>query len=144
MFQLHSVTGRIFIGLVSILFLSLIGWALTQIYYLPFGAFFGLGTILLFVLMGLTLGLVGIFDRHPIFGFKMHWWIRGPVVGFLFTLAYILLSYDSIVALLQSPLLSWMGFYSPFWVLIDGTLIGLLIGWAETHFAGEGSELPLQ
>jgi len=105
---------------------------------------FGLGTLLVFVLMGLTLGLVGIFDRHPVFGFPMRWWIRGAVAGFLFTLMYILLSHDSLEVIMQSNIVSWTGLSSPFWTLIDGVIIGLFMGYMETKFAGQGSNLPLK
>lgn len=88
--------------------------------------------------------MVGMFDYHPILGFKMHWWIRGAVAGFLFMLMYILLSYTSLEVVMASTLVSWTGLSSPFWALIDGTVIGLVVGFLETKIADEGSSLPLK
>lgn len=118
--------------------------ALSPIFGFSLVSMFGFGTLLLFVMMGATLGLVGIFDTHPIFGFKMRWWNRGAVIGFIFTLLYVLLSYESIQVIMQSNVVAWTGLISPFWVLLDGVLIGLFMGWMETKFAGEGSNLPLK
>ncbi|MAJ97012.1 MAG: hypothetical protein CMI56_00150 [Parcubacteria group bacterium] len=143
MFKIHSIAGRMFIGIIIGLVVGIL--AIVMLPTLGFSLFsmFGFGTLLVFILMGLTLGLVGMFDRHPVFGFSMRWWIRGAVAGFLFTLMYILLGYSSLEVVMASNLVSWMGFSSPFWALIDGILIGLFMGWMETKFAGEGSSLPL-
>ncbi len=144
MFKIHSVTGRMFIGVIIGTIVGVLSIALLPMFGFPLFSMFGFGTLITFVMMGFTLGLVGMFDYHPILGFKMRWWLRGAVAGFIFTLMYILLGYDSINIIMQSNLVSWMGFSSPFWVLIDGTCIGLIMGYAETKFAGEGSTLPLE
>jgi len=144
MFKIHSVTGRMFIGVSIGAVIGVLSIALLPMFGFPLFSMFGFGTLITFVMMGFTLGLVGMFDRHPILGFKMRWWIRGTVAGFIFTLMYILLGYDSLNIIMQSNLVSWMGFSSPFWALIDGTVIGLIMGYAETKIAGEGSALPLE
>ncbi len=144
MFKIHSVTGRIAIGVAIGLVVGVLTIALSPTFGLPIFSMFGFGTLILFVMMGFTIGLVGMFDRHPILGFKMRWWIRGSVAGFIFTLMYILLSYSSLEVIMQSSLVSWVGLSSPFWCLIDGMVIGLLMAYMETKFAGEGSQLPLE
>ena len=140
---MHSITGRMFIGVLIGLAVGILTIFALPVFGFPLFSMFGIGTLMVFILMGLTLGLVGMFDRHPVFGFTMRWWIRGMVAGFLFTLMYILLGYSSLEVIMESSIVSWMGLSSPFWALIDGTLIGLFMGWMETKFAGEGSSLPL-
>jgi len=144
MFKIHSVTGRMFIGVMVGVVVGILSIAVLPMFGFPIFSMFGFGTLMIFVMMGFTLGLVGMFDSHPILGFKMRWWVRGAVAGFIFTLMYILLSYESINIVMKSNLVAWMGLESPFWVLIDGTTIGLVMGYLETKFAGEGSALPLQ
>lgn len=144
MFKIHSVAGRVFIGIIIGLIVGIISIAVSPIFGFPLLSMFGFGTLITFVMMGFTLGLVGMFDYHPVFGFKMRWWIRGPVAGFIFTLMYILLSYETLEVIMQSNIVSWMGLSSPFWALLDGITIGLIMGWMETKFAGEGSSLPLE
>jgi hypothetical protein len=144
MFQLHSVTGRIaigkgiglIVGIVSMTFLPSFGFSVFSM--------FGFGTLLVFVLMGAMIGFMGQFDRHPVLDFKMTWWMRGAVVGFVFMLMYILLSYASLETIMQSNIVSWMGLSSPFWALIDGVIIGALMGFIETKVAGDGPMLPLK
>jgi len=144
MFKIQSVTGRMFIGVMTGLIIGALVITLSPIFGFPLFSMFGFGTLITFVLMGITLGLMGMFDHHPIFGFKMQWWIRGAVAGFLFTLMYILLSHDSLEVVMQSNVVSWTGLSSPFWALIDGVTIGLFMGYMETKFAGQGSSLPLK
>ncbi|MFC1614985.1 hypothetical protein ACFL22_00300 [Patescibacteria group bacterium] len=144
MFKINSITGRIFVGTLIGLAIGIITMAISPTFGFPIFSTFGFGTLMLFVMMGLTLGLVGMFDRHPIFGYKMRWWIRGTVAGFLFTLIYILLGYDSIEVIMKSNIVSWTGLSSPFWALIDGVVLGLFMAWMETKIAGEGSNLPLK
>lgn len=144
MFKIHSVTGRMFIGVIIGAIVGVLSIAFLPMFGFPLFSMFGFGTLITFVMMGFTLGLVGMFDNHPILGFKMTWWLRGPIAGFIFTLMYILLSYDSMTVIMQSGIVSWTGLSSPFWGLIDGTCIGLLMGYMETKIAGEGSALPLE
>lgn len=144
MFQIHSITGRMFIGISSGFAVGILAMLLSPSFGFSVLSAFGVGTLITFVLMGLTIGLIGMFDYHPILGFKMRWWIRGSVAAFLFALMYILLGYDTIATIIHSNLVAWTGLTSPFWVLCDGITIGLIVAWLETKIAGEGSHLPLK
>ena len=144
MFQLHSITGRIAVGLLASLVIGIIVLLIVPIVGYPMFGTFALGTVMMIALMSIMIAFVGQFDRHPVFKFKMHWYLRGPFIGFVFTLMYLLLSYSTWDIIMQSPLISWMGLVSPFWVLIDGMVIGAILAFLETTFAGEGSDLPLK
>jgi len=148
MFKLHSIAGRIAVGVITGLSIGILLALTMPLYAMPIMSKFSAGTILLFMLMGFTLGLVGMFDRHPLFGFKLNWVNRGIIAGIVFTLIYILIGYDTLALIMQACLERfsffprWMN--SPFWMLIDGSIIGLIISYTETKFAKEGSSLPLQ
>jgi len=148
MFKLHSISGRIALGVITGLIIGFLFSLTMPLYNIPIVSKFSAGTILLFMLMGFTLGLVGVFDRHPLFGFKLNWVNRGIAAGFMFTLVYILVGYDTLELIMQanlerfSFLPRWIN--SPFWMLIDGSIIGLIISYIETRFAKEGSSLPLR
>lgn len=144
MFKMKSLTGRLFIGVLIGLVVGIIFIVSLPMFGFPLFSAFGIGSLLFFVLMGLFLGFVGIFDRHPVLGFKMSWKIRGVVAGLLFMMTYILLSYETLESIMQSTAVSWLGLESPFWALIDGVVIGLIMAYCETKFAGEGSDLPLK
>lgn len=140
----QSVTGRIIIGKLIGLFVGIFCLAVLPTFGFPVASMFALGTVIMFTMMGVLIGFVGQYDRHPLFNFTMPWWLRGGAVGFIFMLMYVLLSYDNINVVMQSSLVSWTGLASPFWTLIDGVVIGMFMGYVETTFAGEGRDLPLQ
>lgn len=99
------------------------------------------GMLILFILLGVTSGFMGIYTRHPLFGFKLPWWLRGAVVGLSFTLVLVLLDYAHFVSLMNHEIFVSLGFESPFWVLVDGAIIGMIIDFVQTKIAGEGKEL---
>ena len=144
MFHLHSVTGRVAIGKTIGFFVGLMVMLFLPAFDMPIFGMFGLGTLLMFMLMGVMTGFMGMYDRHPAVSFKMPWWVSGGVVGFSFMLMYILFTYNSLEIIMQSAYVSWMGFESPFWALLDGASIGMIMGFVETKLAGEGEKLPLK
>jgi len=144
MFKRHSVTGRLSIGVSIGLAYGLIVMALAPLLDIPSFSPFIFGTLIFFVMLGFTIGFVGIFDYHPIFGIKMRWWLRGIVGGFIFGLMYIFTGYESIDTIMKSDLMSNFGCSSPFWALTDFIIAGLIMAFCETKFAGEGSKLPLE
>jgi len=144
MFKKNSVTGRVAVGKLIGLVFGIVVIVLMPTFGYPGLSFVGFGILLMFILMGAMIGFVGQFDRHPVFDFKMPWWMSGPVVGFAFMLMFVLFAYDSLEVVMQSTFISWTGLSSPFWALIDGLFIGGIMGFAETKIAGEGSDLPLQ
>lgn len=144
MFKKHSITGRIFIGVLIGLAYSLMILIISFLFDLPISNLFGAGTALTFVILGFLIGFVGIFDYHPILGFKMRWWIRGLVAGTIFGFIYVSVGYESISIMMESEFMKQFGFSSPFWAMSDFILAGLLMSFFETKIAGEGSKLPLK
>jgi len=108
-----------------------------------FGTLFGLGLWLLYMLMAVMIGMMGMFKRHPILNFPVNFWIRGGIAGFLFHLLLILLAYSQVESILTLEAFAWTGFTSPWWILVDGVIYGIIIGWFATKFAGEG-DLPIR
>jgi len=144
MFKIHSVTGRMFIGIIIGLAYSLLIMVVAPFFNISLTNIFGLGGVMLFVMMGFTIGLVGIFDTHPIFKIRMRWWLRGVVAGTIFGLIYVFIGYESMNTILQTSALVKFGFASPFWALTDFIFAGLIMAFFETKIAGQGSKLPLK
>jgi len=144
MFKIHSITGRLFVsitvGVIYTFILFIIAWLLN----LPVFNMLGLGMLLAFMLMGLSIGFVGTFDYHPILKFKIKWWILGIVGGTIFGLMFTFLTYNTMQEMLRTSIMSDFGFISPFWAISDFVLSGLLMGFFAKKFAGEGSSLPLK
>jgi len=140
----NSVTGRIVVGKLIGLVIGVFCLAVLPTFGFEPVSMFGLGTVMMFVMMGVMIGFIGQYDTHPMFDFAMPWYVRGGIVGFSFMLMYVLLSYNDINVVMQSSVVSWSGLESPFWVLLDGIFIGMIMGYCETKLAGEGENLPLQ
>ncbi|MFW0871094.1 MAG: hypothetical protein ACKKL4_01400 [Patescibacteria group bacterium] len=141
--NIHSVSGRIAIGKFTGLVVGLLVVLVLPYAGIPTMSMFSLGMVIMFVLMGSMIGFFGQFDHHPSLGFGMPWWMRGSLVGFVFLLMFILLSYDELKIVMESPLVSWVGLSSPWWILLDGIFYGALMGYIQTTIAGEGGDLPL-
>jgi hypothetical protein len=143
MFNTHSIAGRLvisktisfLIGLVTILILPFVQVATTLE--------FKLGFLLLMILMGVTIGLFGVFTTHPLFAsWRLAWWVRGPLVGASYMLLLVLLAGDQLQPFMSLDIIAWTGLTSPYWAILDGIFLGGLIGYLTTRFGGEG-ELPV-
>lgn len=137
----HSVKNRFIIGAMIGLVAGLAVFFVVPLMGAVLALKFGLGLVLFYVLLGGFIAFVGMFERHPIFNFKMPWWLRGVAIGLVFHLMLILLSYDQITLMVQQ--MDFLGMRSPWWALIDGVLLGLIMAFTETKLAGEG-QLPLK
>ncbi len=143
-FKMRSITGRVRVGKLLGLTIGLLVLVTLPIFGFPIDSMLGWGLLVMFSLMGAMIGLMGIYDTHPILGYRLYWWMRGPLVGMAFMLMFILLSYDEIQLIMQSSLLAWLPLESPFWVLVDGAVIGGCMGYLCTKIAGEGPVLPIK
>lgn len=143
MFQKHSLTGRIAtaktIGFVmgGVIFFLMLALGAT------YGTMFGLGLWLFYMLMSITIGFIGLFNQHPIFNFRMHWWMRGAVIGVAYHLMLVLIAYTEISSMFTLPAFAWTGLASPFWILLDGAILGIITAGLTTKYIGEG-EMPLK
>lgn len=144
MFTIHSLTGRIVLGKAIGFTIGLLAMLILPFMDIPILSTFGIGTLLMFTMMGAMIGFVGIYTRHPLIDMQLPWWLRSSAIGFAFMLMYVLLAYDTIEVVMQSSLVTWTGLESPYWALIDGIIYGLLMGYITTKFAGEGENLPLR
>lgn len=80
MFHLHSIAGRVAIGSSIGIVVGLIVMLVSpSLFNTPVLSMFGIGTLMMFMLMGVCIGLFGMFDRHPVFNFKLNWWTRGII-----------------------------------------------------------------
>lgn len=98
---------------------------------------FSVGLIIFYVLLGALVAFAGTMTRHPIFGFKTPFYVRGILIGLMMHLMLIFLAKTEITDLVQSICNGY--FQNPYWLLIDGSLIGLIIDVVCTQKIGEGN-----
>ena len=143
MFKKQSITGRVAVsktigfvaGILVLLTLPLVPVATSLE--------FKIGFVLLIILMSVTIGLLGVYTQHPVFsGLKLTWWVRGPMVGAVFFLLLVLLAKDELGPFMSLDIVAWTGLTSPYWAVLDGIILGGLIGYVTTKVNGEGA-LPI-
>jgi hypothetical protein len=132
-----SITNRIIIGKSIGLVSGIAVFLMLRLMGATIDLKLGIGLMFFYIFLGALIALIGMFDRHPIFKFKMHWWLTGIAIGLVFHLMLILISYDQLAIMLQQ--MDIFGMISPWWSLIDGAIIGLIMAFVETKFAGEGN-----
>ena len=90
--------------------------------------------------IGAFIGVFGVFTWHPILKLPLPWWFRSLWIGAWMNFVLTLFIYD----LLQSYMTAYFGengvISSPFWFVLEGALVGLLIGFLATRFGGEGKQ----
>jgi hypothetical protein len=102
------------------------------------GMWLRVGVLLWYTTVGAVIGVFGLISHHPMFGFRMTWWFRGLFVGAWFNLVLAFLMRDELEILMQQLGGVFGGLSSPFWVVLEGAVIGLIIDAIATRIAGEG------
>lgn len=143
-FHKHSIVKRFIIWVI----LGFVIWVLyalcfSWVWFSLFSPFW-VWTVLVFMLMWISLAITWIFTKHPVFEFKMPWYLRWAFIWAIYMIMYISLSYNTFLDLINSPFVSWSWFESPYWAILDWICIWLLISFAETKIAWEWKDLPVK
>lgn len=96
------------------------------------------GILLWYTTFGVFIGILGMFNHHPLLKFQMPFWFRGIVFGAWFNLILAFLMYDKLSLLMQQLEGAFGGIESPFWIVLEGAMVGLVIDAVTTKHAGEG------
>lgn len=90
-----------------------------------------------YLALGMLVFLGGFFTVHPVFGFRIAAWWRGPIMSFLIT-------FYSATGSLMHPI-EHMGKWEVFWwIVISGAIIGMILDLCGTRWGGEGTDLLKQ
>lgn len=100
------------------------------------------GIIIFYIIMGALIAFTGIITNYPIVNIKITYVLRGLIIGFFMHLMLIFLNPESITQIVASIGIDF--FQSPYWILIDGSILGIIIDGITTKYAGEGKNLPIQ
>ena len=140
MFSNPSLITRIAIGKGVGFMIGLLGLFLMPSLFGETSLMIRWGFVFWYTTVGAFIGVFGVFTWHPILKLPMPWWIRSFWVGAWMNFVLTLFIYD----LLQSYMTIFFGengvISSPFWFVLEGALVGLLIGFLATRFGGEGKE----
>jgi hypothetical protein len=138
MFENPSLVTRVAIGKAIGFALGLIGLIVIPLLWPDSSWMERFAFLFWYTTLGAFVGLVGVFNWHPILRLPMPWWFRSTVVGAWMNFVLTLFIYDR----LEVMMLQLMGegglFLSPFWFVVEGAIVGMLIGYIATRFGGEG------
>jgi hypothetical protein len=141
MFRRNSLFTRIVIGKSIGFAIGLIGLLLMPVFMPEPTWLLRLGILFWYTTVGAIIGVFGVVVWHPVFHIPMPWWFRAPVIGGWMNFVLTFFAYDDIQAMLIYTLGADAVFLSPFWIVVEGMLAGLLIGFVATKIGGEGKEI---
>ncbi|MGI9356907.1 MAG: hypothetical protein ACR2PF_17330 [Rhizobiaceae bacterium] len=136
-----SLILRIVLGKMVGFFIGLAGISTLPIFAADFSWMLMIGIVLWYSSLGAIIGVFGVFDNQPVFEIAIPWWLRAPLLGGWFNFVLTLLAYDQLSSLLNS--ITWFRaqmFSSPFWFVLEGAIVGFIIGAVCNWLGGEGAK----
>lgn len=138
MFAKPSLLTRVAVGKLIGLLLGAIGFVAAPSFGID-DMKLRLGILFWYSGIGAFIGMAGVFTWHPMLKMKMPWWFMGSLIGAWMNFILILIAWNVIAPLMAANPI-W-GLTSPWWGVVEGAIIGLLIAGLATLFGGEGPEV---
>jgi len=130
---------RIAIGTTAGFVLGLVGFLMLP-YVLPSAdPMLSWGYLLWYTSLGAIIAALGVLDWQEVLERPIPWWIGAPAIGAWMNFVLTLLIYHHLRAFSQALFGEASLLVSPFWFAGEGVVVGLIIGYACTHFGGEGT-----
>ena len=85
--------------------------------------------------------IFGVFTRHPVLMIPMHWWFRAPAIGGWMNFVLMFFAYDQMRVILIAIFGVGRPLTSPLWFVLEGAVVGAIIGFCATRVGGEGPEI---
>ena len=98
------------------------------------------GILLWYTTLGAIIGVFGIFSRHPVLMIPMPWWVRAPIIGGWMNFVLTFFAYDQMETVLVAIFGAGSPLTMPLWFVVEGAVVGAVIGGIATRIAGEGPE----
>jgi hypothetical protein len=136
-----SLMMRIAIGKTIGLIFGVIGFIFLTIFMPETTELFKWGILLWYTTLGAIIGMFGIMTYHPILKLPMPWWFRSSFMGAWMNLVLVFFTYDILEVMMLKIFDKASIWSSPFWMVLEGAIIGLIIGYLATRFGGEGKEI---
>jgi hypothetical protein len=134
-----SLTTRIVVGKVIGLLFGLAGFVLLSFLWPESETMLRWGVLFWYTTLGAIIGVFGVYDWHPVLRLPLPWWVRAPLIGGWMHFVLTLFVYDTMQALLHELFGADGLLRSPFWFVLEGVLVGLVIGFFATRIGGEGA-----
>ena len=133
-----SLMNRVAIGKAVGFVIGVVGFIILPYMWPDVSYEFRFGILFWYATVGAVIGVFGVWNRHPVFYFPMPWFVRAPIIGAWMNFVLVLFAEPQFSALMIGMLGHDSPYTSAYWFVLEGAVIGGLIGWTATHFAGEG------
>lgn len=140
MFGNPSLITRIAIGKAIGLVFGLIGLTTLPYFYPDAGWLLRWGILFWYTTVGAIIGVFGVFTWHPILKLPMPWWFRSTIIGAWMNFVLVFFAYNEMQQVLAHMFGPDGALSSPFWFVLEGAIIGFIMGYFATRFGGEGKE----
>ena len=134
-----SLVKRVGIAKLIGIVIGLIGFFMIPRLWPDADMWFRVGILVWYTTFGAMIGMFGMVNFHPMLKIAMPFWFRGIVFGAWFNFVATLLAHEQLAAFLKA--LDMGSFRSPFWFVLEGAIVGLVIDGFATRFGGEGKAL---
>ena len=98
------------------------------------------GILFWYTTVGAFIGMFGVITWHPILKLPLPWWVRSSCIGAWMNFVLVFFAYDIMKATMVHTFGANGALTSPFWFVLEGAIIGLIMGYCATRFGGEGEE----
>ena len=136
-----SIVVRIGVGKAVGFVIGLAGFILLPQFLPDAGWQLRWGILLWYMTLGAIIGVFGVFNRHPVLGIPLPWWLRAPVIGAWMNFVLVFFAWQPMEAMLKSTFGAGSTLVSPFWFVLEGAVVGLVIGFCATRAGGEGRDI---
>ncbi len=133
-----SLITRIAVGKITGFVFGLIGFIILPFITPDATLMLRLGILFWYTTLGTIIGVFGVITWHPALKLPMPWWARSALLGAWMNFVLTLFAYDEFEKMIISVLTKGSIFSSPFWFVLEGVIVGLIIGYFATRFGGEG------
>ncbi|MHA1536579.1 MAG: hypothetical protein ACTSUD_03405 [Alphaproteobacteria bacterium] len=140
MFSNPSLITRIAVGKAVGFAIGLIGFVALPYVWPEAGWLLRWGILLWYTTVGAIIGMFGVFTEHPVLKLPLPWWLRASIIGGWMNFVLVFFAFETMQAILVSVMGPQSVFTSPFWFVLEGVLVGLIIGFLATRIGGEGPQ----
>jgi hypothetical protein len=141
MFNSNSITTRIAVG-------KMIGTVVgvTAFFFIPYflpeaNETLKWGVLFWYITFGAVIGVFGVYTTVPVFNIPTPWWIRGAYIGAWLNFTISLIAYDELSQMMVAVFGGEGVMTSPFWMILEGAIVGFVVDYFATKFGGEGAAI---
>lgn len=98
------------------------------------------GILFWYITVGAFIGVFGVMTYHPVLRLPMPWWFRSTLIGAWMNFVLTLFVYDNFKLIMEQTFGPDGAISSPFWFVLEGAIIGMIMGFFATRFGGEGKD----